>query len=817
MLNVAPPHLSVIVPLFNERPNIEPLFDEICEAMRECDRSWEIIFIDDGSTDGSGELLDDLASRESRLRVLTQPLNRGQGSALYLGFKEARGQIVVTMDGDRQNHPGDIPELLRYLEPGTDMVVGVRRDRQDSPLRRRMSRTANAVRGWFLGDGLTDSGCALKVMRRSVIDSLIPLKTLYSFIPALAIGGGHTVAETEVTHRPRVAGASSYGLRTMLWRPLVDMLGIYWFNRRRSDRIPARATNAVSFPFAVAFLAAVCSIFLLLLDNHGLLEPDEGRYAEVAREMSASGNYLIPTLNGFDHLEKPPLIYWLTALSYKTAGTNEFAARMPSALAAIGTVLLTFSIGTMLSSRRAGLIAAVVLASCCEFFFLARTLTPDMTMCFWITASIAALLRHSQQYRKRSLWSWLFFVCAGIGFLTKGPVAFLVPGCAAIGLRWSRRHAEIPLRGVPWIGGVAVALGIGLSWFAVATWRHPELYRYFVYDEFLHRIGSGTHGRSQPVWFFVPIAIAGFLPWTALAPFLVQEIWRRRNGRMGEAASQTVTFLLWWTVPAFLVLSVSGSKLLTYILPLFPAVAIAVGIFLHHRILIDAVPRRTLCGIATALASLCAIFVLVLQIGSGGNELVTSCSVLAILFASILAISLIIQIKGPVPFMVAVGTLICLSWLGVSSQTPRLNNLLAQQATVKPIAASLMRHPDFRDARIIASNVRAHGLEFYLGREVEMTKGQASLAFAPPAHKRKRLHRNSKAVARIESCSPVFVLTRSGDAERHFLQWEKLTQAGDFVLLYRQSRCPPRCVACSGRSNSDSGAGRRSRLRLPRK
>ncbi|MGK0185141.1 MAG: dolichol-phosphate mannosyltransferase [Verrucomicrobiales bacterium] len=256
MLSVAPPQISIIVPLFNERSNIDPLFQEIREAMNVNGLSWEILFVDDGSTDGSSEVLHRIriADDEQRIRILTQSVNRGQGAALYRGFNEARGQIVVTMDGDRQNHPADFPRMLQALDSGTDMVVGIRRNRQDSSLRRRMSRTANAVRAKFLGDGLIDSGCALKVMRRAVIDSLIPLTTLYSFIPALAIGGGHTVKEMEVTHRPRIAGASSYGLRAMLWRPIVDMLGIYW----------------------------------------------------------------------------------LTSLSYKLVGTNEFAARMPSALAAIG-------------------------------------------------------------------------------------------------------------------------------------------------------------------------------------------------------------------------------------------------------------------------------------------------------------------------------------------------------------------------------------------------------------------------------------------------------------------------------------------------
>ncbi|MGK0185140.1 MAG: MFS family permease [Verrucomicrobiales bacterium] len=474
----------------------------------------------------------------------------------------------------------------------------------------------------------------------------------------------------------------------------------------------------------------------------------------------------------------------------------------------------------MLSSRRAGLIAAVVLASSCEFFFLARTLTPDMMMCFWITASIAALLRHHHYYQRESIWSWLFFVCAGVGFLTKGPVAFIVPGFAAIGLWWSRKQAIIPLRGVPWIRGIFVAITIGLSWFVVAAWHHPELYEYFIYDEFLHRIGSSSHGRSQPFWFFMPVAIAGFFPWTLLIRYLITESLSWKNGQQGEEASQNGTFLIWWVVPAFLVLSISGSKLLTYILPLFPPVAVVTGMLLHNRISTRGAPLRVFYGIAAVVTSIGVILVFVSPLVPfqsleplvpGEAKLAVSCAIIiATFFASVFAIFAIVRIRRQVSMVVVTGTLACLSWLCVATQAPRLNLLLAQQATVKPIATSLMNHPDFERSRIIASNVRAHGFEFYLGREVEMTTGQASLAMEPSAHARERLHRSSKTVARIESCTPLFVLTRTGDADNHFHNWEKLTQAGDFVLLHRESQCPPKCLTCGEGQRADSEAGTRS-------
>lgn len=147
-------------------------------------------------------------------------------------MKLAVAPILITMDGDGQNVPTDIPRLLEAL-PGFDMVAGIRAKRNDSWLRKKMSRTANAIRGIILKDGMRDSGCALKAFRREVVDSFLPMRTLYSFMPALAVAGGFRVTQLEVTHRARERGQSHYGLGVMLWRPALDMMGLWWWRHRR--------------------------------------------------------------------------------------------------------------------------------------------------------------------------------------------------------------------------------------------------------------------------------------------------------------------------------------------------------------------------------------------------------------------------------------------------------------------------------------------------------------------------------------------------------------------------------------------------------
>jgi len=227
--------ISVVIPFFDEEACVEALLDEVARSLDGHGIPFEVLAVDDGSTDRTGEILAARAAADPRIRVLRSERNRGQAAALWRGLHAAARPIVVTLDGDGQNDPADIPRLLAELggPGGLDMVVGIRQDRHDSWLRRGMSRLANAVRGRLLGDRMRDSGCALKAFRHGAVASFIPLQTLYSFMPAMAVAAGLKVGQLPVNHRPRAGGTSSYGLRQFLWRPLLDLLGMWWFLRRR--------------------------------------------------------------------------------------------------------------------------------------------------------------------------------------------------------------------------------------------------------------------------------------------------------------------------------------------------------------------------------------------------------------------------------------------------------------------------------------------------------------------------------------------------------------------------------------------------------
>ncbi len=218
--------LSVVIPLFNEEENINPLHQELTAALERLDLAYEIIIVDDGSTDRSFQLLRALQAEDDRLTVTRFRRNFGQTAAFAAGFDRARGHAVVTLDADLQNDPADIPLLLDKLDEGYDVVSGWRMHRKDPFVTRRLpSIVANAMISWSTGVHLHDYGCSLKVYRCEVVKNLQLYGELHRFIPALASWMGVEVAEVPVNHRARLHGSSKYGLSRIL-RVLLDLLTV---------------------------------------------------------------------------------------------------------------------------------------------------------------------------------------------------------------------------------------------------------------------------------------------------------------------------------------------------------------------------------------------------------------------------------------------------------------------------------------------------------------------------------------------------------------------------------------------------------------
>jgi glycosyltransferase involved in cell wall biosynthesis len=232
--------ISVVVPVKDEAGNVGPLAREIAAALN--GQFHEIIFIDDGSTDGTAQALTALKAEIPQLRVLRHARNLGQSRGIRSGVQAAKGEIIVTLDGDGQNDPADIPRLVNALaaDPALGMVSGIRVKRKDSPSRRLASRVGNGLRNWLLGDGASDTGCGLKAFRRQAFLDLPYFDHIHRFLIALMLREGVGVSYVPVNHRPRLTGRSKYTNFGRLLVSIQDLLGVRWLQRRHRGKSDIR-------------------------------------------------------------------------------------------------------------------------------------------------------------------------------------------------------------------------------------------------------------------------------------------------------------------------------------------------------------------------------------------------------------------------------------------------------------------------------------------------------------------------------------------------------------------------------------------------
>lgn len=224
--------VSVVVPVYNEIDNLEALCDAVYATFASMPGvTYELIIVNDGSTDATRETLDEMTEKYNRLRPFHLEKNRGQSAALIYGLRQARGEYILTLDGDMQNDPADFPKVLELLE-SYDCVCGYREHRHDSPIRRLSSRVANKVRNWLLQDGIRDSGCGLKGFRAVCIPHFIPFNGMHRFVAVFMRTAGLSIVECPVQHHPRTRGVSKYGLNNRLWRSLYDLIGVAWLRKR---------------------------------------------------------------------------------------------------------------------------------------------------------------------------------------------------------------------------------------------------------------------------------------------------------------------------------------------------------------------------------------------------------------------------------------------------------------------------------------------------------------------------------------------------------------------------------------------------------
>jgi dolichol-phosphate mannosyltransferase len=223
--------ISVVIPVYNEEENLPILIPSVTEVLEGLGKSYEMIFVDDGSTDQSRNILRERASQNSQIRVLGFKKNCGETAAGAAGLKEARGKVIVTLDADLQNDPKDIPIMLAYLKE-YDMVTGWRQEREDSWVKRVTSKIANGIRNWLSGEAIQDSGCTFRAYRRECLQNLKLYKGMHRFMPTLVKMEGFRVIEIPIAHHPRKFGESKYNTWNRMWRAFVDLLAVKWMKSR---------------------------------------------------------------------------------------------------------------------------------------------------------------------------------------------------------------------------------------------------------------------------------------------------------------------------------------------------------------------------------------------------------------------------------------------------------------------------------------------------------------------------------------------------------------------------------------------------------
>ena len=323
-------------------------------------------------------------------------------------------------------------------------------------------------------------------------------------------------------------------------------------------------------------LALLAVVWFGNLDARKLIKADEGRYAEIAREMVASGDWTTPRLNGFKYFEKPPLQYWMTAAAYEAFGIREWTARLWPALTGFLGVIFAFYLGRRLFGPAGALLGAAVLASSLLYVLISHVITLDIGVSFFLFLAVGALVlaqSDSSSARERSAWMHAAWAAAALAVLSKGLIGFVLPAGALAAYVLIERDFRL-LRRMHWLSGGALFLAISVPWFVAVSRANPEFLNFFFVHEHFERFLTRVHGRYQPPWYFIAILSIGFLPWiVALFPAL----WNAWKSSDAQERFRPARFLLVWSAVVLVFFSLSSSKLPSYILPMFPSLALLVG------------------------------------------------------------------------------------------------------------------------------------------------------------------------------------------------------------------------------------------------
>lgn len=507
-----------------------------------------------------------------------------------------------------------------------------------------------------------------------------------------------------------------------------------------SDAVGRAKPDASFLATALVLLLVSALVWFGGLGHRKLIKPDEGRYAEIPREMVVSGDWLTPRLNDLKYFEKPPLQYWTTAAAYEVFGVHEWTSRLWTALTGFAGVLLVGFTAARLYDRRTGLYSALVLASSLAYVLLGHFNTLDMGLSFFITLTWCAVLLARDAAGRAALpdahcgttgrssrvpslvWMLVAWAAMALGTLSKGPVAVVLSGGALFVYLATTRDWKL-LNILAIVRGLALFLLVAGPWFVAVSRANPEFAQFFFIHEHVERFLTTEHRREGPIWYFVPVLLAGLLPWLTVALVSVVPAWRT-PARTSFHPERLMIALI---VVVFAFFSLSGSKLPSYILPVFPAFAILIG---RRLASIDGgALKRHLLGVV-ALAAVASVTVMVVPFDSEDPATVVDAfrhaavaSLLAWLAATALAVVLASRRR--------VGAAVVSAALGASVGWSALllgHEALGRGMSTYDIARDMKPYIE-ADTPIYSLGIFEHTLDFYLQRPVTLVAFRDELDF----------------------------------------------------------------------------------------
>ena len=483
-------------------------------------------------------------------------------------------------------------------------------------------------------------------------------------------------------------------------------------------------------------IAAVA--WFILLGAHPLFNPDEGRYAEIPREMLATGQLLVPRLNGIIYIEKPPLQYWLSVGSFALFGVSEWSARLPVGLAGFLTILMVFAVADRLWDRATAWRAALMCGSSLLFVLLSHHLTLDMTLTLCTTAAFGAFcVAQQRRAQNAAYWRWMLlaWVAAALGVLTKGLVALVLPAASVVLYSILQRDSRI-WRHLWLTRGIPLLLVIAAPWFVWMTRHVPHFFEFFFIREHFARFLTRISDRHEPWWFFGPVLLVGVLPWVPSAVRALASGWRARVPR-GEFDARR---LLWcWVVVTFVFFSTSDSKLVPYILPLFPGLALLMAAGDEAQLRRELkITERVIIGFALLVAALAVVQPYLVESGRWNEATLT-------LRPGLVAIAILLAAGGiashaardRVSTALAAIALAAFAATGVLLESARGVTPLYSSA---PLVKALP--PELRSVPTFAVRHYDQTLPFYLGHTTTLVEERNELDFGlrlEPWHEIERL------------------------------------------------------------------------------